>query len=52
MKFYSSDIEHKMQLFYESLSEKERRRYAAVETMKLPGQNHKETPKWQLVLEI
>jgi hypothetical protein len=33
---YNEEIESKMQIFYESLSEKDRRRYAAVETLKLP----------------
>ncbi len=32
---YSLEIEVKMRAFYESLSEKDRRRYAAVETEKL-----------------
>jgi hypothetical protein len=32
---YSSTVEHHMQLLYESLSEKDRRRYAAVEAEKL-----------------
>jgi hypothetical protein len=35
-KSYSDEIEERMQTFYESLSEKDRRRYAAVETLKLP----------------
>jgi len=32
---YSAEIEHAMRLFYESLSEKDRRRSAAVEAVKL-----------------
>jgi len=32
---YSSDIERRMKLFYDTLSEKDRRRYAAVEAAKL-----------------
>jgi transposase len=32
---YSQEIEHKMQKFYNSLSEKDRRRYAAMEAIKL-----------------
>lgn len=41
-KHYSDEIEERMQIFYESLSEKDRRRYAAVETLKLPygGQSY------------
>jgi hypothetical protein len=35
-KPYSDKIEERMQIFCESLSEKDRRRYAAVETLKLP----------------
>lgn len=35
-KPYNDEIEERMQLFYESLSEKDRRRYAAIETLKLP----------------
>ena len=35
MRGYSADIEQQMQAFYESLSEKDRRRYAAVEADKL-----------------
>ena len=35
-KHYSDEIEERMQIFYESLSEKDRRRYAAIETLKLP----------------
>jgi hypothetical protein len=33
--FYSADIESSMKAFYETLSEKDRRRYAAVEAAKL-----------------
>ena len=32
---YSSEIEHSMRMFYTSLSEKDRRRYAAIEAAKL-----------------
>jgi hypothetical protein len=32
---YSSEIEHSMRMFHDSLSEKDRRRYAAIETAKL-----------------
>lgn len=32
---YSSTVEHHMQVLYDSLSEKDRRRYAAVEAEKL-----------------
>jgi hypothetical protein len=32
---YSHIIEERMQTFYESLSEKDKRRYAAIETLKL-----------------
>jgi len=41
-KFYTSLVEERMLNFYESLSEKDRRRYAAIETLKLPhgGQNY------------
>lgn len=35
-KFYDDDIEVNMINFYNSLSEKDRRRYAAIETLKLP----------------
>lgn len=35
MTTYSPEVEHSMQKFYESLSEKDRRRYAAVEAAKL-----------------
>ena len=35
MKAYSGDVERHMQLLYDSLSEKDRRRYAAVEAEKL-----------------
>lgn len=39
---YDKEIEERMQLFYESLSEKDKRRYAAIETLKLPygGQSY------------
>ena len=32
---YSPEIEHSMRMFYDSLSEKDRRRYAAIEAVKL-----------------
>ena len=32
---YSPEIEHSMRMFYHSLSEKDRRRYAAIEAAKL-----------------
>lgn len=35
MSQYSADVERHMKLLYESLSEKDRRRYAAVEAEKL-----------------
>lgn len=35
-KHYDASTEEKMKNFYESLSEKDRRRYAAIEAMKLP----------------
>jgi len=35
-KFYSTYIEEGMINFYESLSEKDKRRYAAIEALKLP----------------
>ena len=35
MDRYRADVERHMRLFYESLSEKDRRRYAAVEVEKL-----------------
>lgn len=35
MQPYSSEIEQQMQQFYETLSEKDRRRYAAIEAIKL-----------------
>ena len=35
MKTYSPEIEHQMRQFYQSLSEKDRRRYAAIEAKKL-----------------
>lgn len=33
---YDSEVEDRMILFYDSLSEKDKRRYAAIETLKLP----------------
>ncbi len=35
-KFYGQNAEEGMVNFYDSLSEKDKRRYAAVETLKLP----------------
>ena len=35
MQPYNSDIEQQMQRYYQSLSEKDRRRYAAIEALKL-----------------
>ena len=35
MRHYSSAIEDQMHSFYQSLSEKDRRRYAAIEATKL-----------------
>ena len=32
---YDDEIEHSMRMFYDSLSEKDRRRYAAIEAAKL-----------------
>jgi hypothetical protein len=32
---YNAEIEHSMRMFYNSLSEKDRRRYAAIEAAKL-----------------
>ena len=32
---YSAEIEHSMRMFHDSLSEKDRRRYAAIEAAKL-----------------
>ncbi len=32
---YNAEIEHSMQMFFNSLSEKDRRRYAAIEAAKL-----------------
>ena len=32
---YNAEIEHSMRIFYNSLSEKDRRRYAAIEAAKL-----------------
>ncbi len=32
---YSPEIEHSMRIFHDSLSEKDRRRYAAIEATKL-----------------
>jgi len=33
---YKNSVEERMQVFYDSLSEKDRRRYAAIEALKLP----------------
>jgi len=35
MNPYPEEVEGRMQIFFKSLSEKDRRRYAAVETLKL-----------------
>ena len=35
-KFYGRGVEEGMIIFYDSLSEKDRRRYAAIEVQKLP----------------
>ena len=35
MDAYSPEIEYTMQIYYHSLSEKDRRRYAAIEAIKL-----------------
>ena len=35
MKTYSSTIEYRMRLFYQTLNEKDRRRYAAIEALKI-----------------
>ena len=35
IKPYKHSVEERMQTFYESLSEKDKRRYAAIETLKL-----------------
>lgn len=35
MKYYSSEIEAQMQRFHESLNERDRRRYSAIEAAKL-----------------
>ena len=32
---YNAEVEHSMRMFYDSLSEKDRRRYAAIEVAKL-----------------
>lgn len=39
---YDIEVEDRMKIFYDSLSEKDKRRYAAVESMKLPygGQSY------------
>jgi hypothetical protein len=34
-KFYTSEVEHLMQLHFNRLSEKEKRQYAAIESQKL-----------------
>lgn len=33
---YAPEVEDRMKIFYDSLSEKDKRRYAAIESMKLP----------------
>lgn len=35
-KVYGQDVEDEMIIFYDSLSEKDKRRYAAIEARKLP----------------
>lgn len=35
-RFYGQSVEEGMIIFYDSLSEKDRRRYAAIEVQKLP----------------
>lgn len=35
-RFYGHAVEEKMIIFFDSLSEKDRRRYAAIEVQKLP----------------
>ena len=35
-RFYKKTIEESMKNFYDSLSEKDKRRYAAIEALKLP----------------
>lgn len=35
-KPYSNEVEESMRIFYGSLSEKDKRRYAAIEVLKLP----------------
>lgn len=40
-KFYGRSVEESMVNFYNSLSEKDRRRYAAIETQKLPYSGQK-----------
>ena len=36
IKPYDIEVEEGMKIFYDSLSEKDKRRYAAIESMKLP----------------
>ncbi len=36
VKAYGIEVEDRMKIFYDSLSEKDKRRYAAIESMKLP----------------
>ena len=36
VKPYDIEVEERMKIFYDSLSEKDKRRYAAIESMKLP----------------
>lgn len=57
---YSEEIEKQMKAFYDSLNEKDRRRYAAIEAMKLGhgGQNYISSvlgaifkPSWQELMK-
>ena len=45
---YSPEIEHSMRMFHDSLSEKDRRRYAAIEAAKLGygGTGNTSPPSW------
>lgn len=36
VKPYDIEVEERMKIFYDSLTEKDKRRYAAIESMKLP----------------
>ena len=50
MEVYSAEIEEKMQRFFEWLSEKDRRRYAAIEAAKL-GHGGVEYIAWVLACD-